>query len=326
MSDITSRIIRRVTECDDAELHAKLKELHHYRTEALPKMKVGTLGSFEVDADSFVGVMRGEGRAAGDRANALSSELAADLVQFGEDESRVSDWLFRNCDKVLDEIAWSRSLDDEINSKQRRTVLAIVLLGALILATGSYFPIRNYFPNAMGLSITLAALVFLLLLWIPLGIWKQIEAARSKKRGRLHRELLTKLRQSLFSIETGANQAAKEQAEAAFAIAKRVVRGVPWVYCFDVLGQALLAANDVDGAKQYSEEALEIARIGKDNAAEFSALSTLGRCQLQSEDRTAALVTFKAALEVAQRDNFPEFLERAKKNLALIGTSTPAFR
>jgi tetratricopeptide (TPR) repeat protein len=142
----------------------------------------------------------------------------------------------------------------------------------------------------------------------------------------LHRELLTKLRQSLFSIETGANQAAKEQAEAAFAIAKRVVRGVPWVYCFDVLGQALLAANDVDGAKQYSEEALEIARIGKDNAAEFSALSTLGRCQLQSEDRTAALVTFKAALEVAQRDNFPEFLERAKKNLALIGTSTPAFR
>lgn len=326
MSDFKSRIVRRVTECDDAELHAKLEELHQFRNAALPKMKVGALGSFEIDTDSFLGIMHGEGRDAGQRANQLSAELAKDLRQFGEDENRISEWLFRNCDTVLDEIAWSRELDRQLNLKRRVTVLAIVLILSAAAATAAYFPIRNYFPDGRGLSIMLAAGLFFVLSWLGLEIWQRIKAAAARKRGRMHRELLALLKQSLSSIEAGSNQAAKEQAEAAFAIAKRVLGGVPWVYCFDVLGQALLAANDVERAKQYSQQALELARIGKNNSAEFSALLNIGKCEFQAGDRKQAAATFSTALEVAQRDGFPEFLERANKNLALVGSGTPALR
>ena len=54
MSDLKERIVDRVTECDDAELHQKLRELHHFRREALPKLREGADGNLEVDPDSFL--------------------------------------------------------------------------------------------------------------------------------------------------------------------------------------------------------------------------------------------------------------------------------
>lgn len=325
MSDLKRRIVHRINECDDTELHEKLKAIHRFRRDALPKLREGSDGNLEIDPESFLGVMRGEGRAAGDNANRLCAELAADISQFGEDETRISNWLFHECGDVLEEVQWRNEIHVDLDLKRRRSIVVIILLVALAGAVVSYFPFRNYLTAPLK-ALSLSTLLFFVLLWLPLEVWKRIRIAKAKRRGSLHRELLRLLKQSTASLEAGANQTAREEAEAAFAVARRVVRGVPWGYCFDVLGQALLGANQMDDSKNYLEQALEIARIGKENSAEFSALTALGKWHLARGDREQALTMFKAAFEVAQRDNFPEFMERANQSLAMAGTGTRAGR
>ncbi|HLA13259.1 MAG TPA: tetratricopeptide repeat protein [Pyrinomonadaceae bacterium] len=103
-----------------------------------------------------------------------------------------------------------------------------------------------------------------------------------------------------------------------FSLATRVVGGVNWGYCFNVLGRALIGSNRNEESLGYLQEAFEISRISNDNTAEFSALFGIGEFHLAKGDRERAMTAFRSALEVAQRDNYPEFLERAEKKLAML--------
>jgi len=318
VSEIKKRIHGRVIWGNDIELHKKLQELVHFQRESLPKLRRGVDYELEMDPESFTAIMRGQGKAASIRTDELCAELAADISQFGEDEKRVADWLFHHSHEVLDGIQNSQDMRRGFDRNRTLVVLVVLLAIALLGAAASYFLLQRYVTSNLRL---LSAGVFILLVLTLLQGWKLLSDARIKKKCRIGRDVRASFKRAQTLIEAGSYGAAKEAAEQGYALAKRTPGAMPWDLYNDVLGQALLGIKQVDEARQCFEHALELARISKYNSAEFAALSGLGKCYLLAGDRAQALTTFKAALEVAQRDNFSEFLERAEHNLALVGSS-----